>query len=130
MNHTLVFSTEFEAKLASVSNGTKAVWNGIGITSYNDLMHLSAQKLNEDRELYAVCSLLYLLIPSTSLNRLYHFKDKLCADLKAFAELIAVGEIMQLNVRRLIFVKNFSAVGIGFFQFGFCLDESVEGCLI
>ena len=31
MNHTLVFSTEFEAKLASVSNGTKAVWNGIGI---------------------------------------------------------------------------------------------------
>lgn len=50
MNHTLVFSTEFEAKLASVSNGTKAVWNGIGITSYNDLMHLSAQKLNEDND--------------------------------------------------------------------------------
>ena len=50
--------------------------------------------------LYAVCSLLYLLIPSTlSLYRLYHFEDELCADLEALAELIAVGEIMQFNVR-------------------------------
>ena len=76
--------------------------------------------------LYVVCSLLYLLIPSTSLNGLYHFKDKLCADFEALAELITIREIMQFNVRCLIFVKNFSAVGIGFFQFGFCLDEPVE----
>ena len=50
-------------------------------------------------ELYAVCSLLYLLIASTSLYGLYHFKDELCADLEALAELVTVGEIMQLNVR-------------------------------
>ena len=49
--------------------------------------------------LYAVCSLLYLLIQSTSLNGLYHFKDELCADLEALAELITVGEVVQLNVR-------------------------------
>ena len=51
------------------------------------------------RGLYAVCTLLYLLIPSTSLYGLYHFEDELCADLEALAELIAVGEIMQFNVR-------------------------------
>lgn len=44
--------------------------------------------------LYAVCSLLYLLIPSTSLYGLY-----LCADLEAFAELITVGEVVQFNIR-------------------------------
>ena len=42
---------------------------------------------------------LYLLIPSTSLNRLYHFKDKLSADLEALAELIAIGDVVQVNVR-------------------------------
>ena len=46
-----------------------------------------------------VCGLLYLLIPSTSLNWLYHFKDELCADLEALAEFVAIGKIVQLNVR-------------------------------
>ena len=62
--------------------------------------------------------------------RLYHFEDELCADLEALAELIAIGEMVQLNVRCLIFVKNVSTVGIGFLQLGFCLDEPVEGCSV
>ncbi len=68
------------------------------------------------RELYAVCSLLYLLISSTSLNRLYHFKDKLCADLEALAELIAVGKIVQINICRLIFLKQFLTIGAQLFE--------------
>ena len=49
--------------------------------------------------LYAVCSLLYLLILSTSLDRLDHFKDELSADLEALAEFVAVGNVVQVNVR-------------------------------
>ena len=68
------------------------------------------------RVLYAVCSLLYLLIPSTSLNGLNHFKYELCADLEALAELIAVGKIVQINICRLIFLKQFLTIGAPLFE--------------
>ncbi|MDE6730052.1 MAG: hypothetical protein K2J71_04675 [Oscillospiraceae bacterium] len=39
-------------------------------------------------------------------------------------------QIIQVNVCQLVLVKNISAVRIGFSQCDFCLNQSIECCLV
>ena len=47
MGNGLLFSTDFETKLSSVSSDTKREWTDIGVQNYNELLEFVVNKLNE-----------------------------------------------------------------------------------